>query len=94
MIFFFPVAYGFAPQEAHLLNVLLNKGVMPRRALPGYIATRFGAFNTMIFTSLSCGALVLALWLTVCGEHARVMAFSVLFGFWSVATISISLSPV
>lgn len=86
----YALAYNFAPQEAYLLNVLLNTGAIPGRVLPGYIADRFGAFNTMIFTSLSCGAFVLALWLTAGDSHPRVMAFSVLFGFWSGAAISLS----
>ncbi|RFN45723.1 riboflavin transporter mch5 [Fusarium flagelliforme] len=86
----YALAYNFAPEEAYLLNVLLNTGAIPGRVLPGYIADRFGAFNTMIFTSLSCGAFVLALWLTAGDSHPRVMAFSVLFGFWSGAAISLS----
>ncbi|KAF4951551.1 hypothetical protein FSARC_12882 [Fusarium sarcochroum] len=86
----YALAYGFAPEQAYLLNVLLNTGAIPGRVLPGYIADRFGAFNTMILTSFSCGTFVLALWLVAGGDHARVMAFSVLFGFWSGAAISLS----
>lgn len=67
---------------------------MPGRALFGYVDTRFGAFNPLVFTSLSCGALVLALKISVCGDHAHVMAFSVLFEFWSAAAIVISSPPV
>lgn len=58
--------------------------------LPGYIADRFGAFNTMVMTSFACGVLILGLWLTAGGDHAKVISFSVLFGFWSGAAISLS----
>jgi len=81
---------GFEPQKAQMLNVLLNVGAVPGRALPGYAADRFGAFNTMCVTGGACTASILALWLTAGESQARTTAFTVLFGFWSGAAISLT----
>ncbi|KAH7011232.1 major facilitator superfamily domain-containing protein [Ilyonectria destructans] len=82
--------HGFSSRQAYLLNVLLNAGAIPGRILPGYIADRFGAFNTMCVTTLTCAAFILGLWLIADGGQAKTMSFSVLFGFWSGAAISLS----
>ena len=81
---------GLDLYTAFLLNVLLNAGAIPGRMLPGYIADRVGAFNTMCVTSLTCSVLILALWLTAGESRASIMAFTTLFGFWSGAAISLS----
>lgn len=86
----YALSSGFDSRDAYLQSVLLNVGALPGRVLPGYIADRFGAFNTMIVTSFACGAFILGLWLTADGVRARVIAFSILFGFWSGAAISLS----
>ncbi|EMT74483.1 Riboflavin transporter MCH5 [Fusarium odoratissimum] len=82
--------YGFNSQKAYLLNTLLNVGAVPGRALPGYVADRFGTFNTMCITSFVCAALILTLWLKAAGEEARTTSFTVLYGFWSGAAISLT----
>ncbi|KAL6914987.1 hypothetical protein FSHL1_012660 [Fusarium sambucinum] len=82
--------YGFNAQKAYLLNTLLNVSAVPGRALPGYVADRFGTFNTMCVTSFFCAALILTLWLTAAGEEARTTSFTLLFGFWSGAAISLT----
>jgi predicted MFS family arabinose efflux permease len=81
---------GFPMQRAYTLNVLLNAGAVPGRALPGYVADRFGSFNTMCITSLVCTASIWALWLTAGEDEVRITAFTVLFGFWSGAAISLT----
>ncbi|KAG6978677.1 MFS transporter asaE [Fusarium oxysporum f. sp. conglutinans] len=82
--------YGFTSQKAYLLNTLLNVGAVPGRALPGYVADRFGTFNTMCITSFVCAALILTLWLKAAGEEARTTSFTLLYGFWSGAAISLT----
>jgi MFS family permease len=77
-------------QDSLLLNTILNAGAIPGRMLPGYVADRVGAFNTMCVTSLTCAVLILSLWLTAGTDSARMMAFTALFGFWSGAAISLS----
>jgi predicted MFS family arabinose efflux permease len=81
---------GFESQKAQFLNVLLNVGAVPGRALPGYAADRFGTFNTMCVTAGVCTAFILGLWLTADESELRTTAFTVLFGFWSGAAISLT----
>ncbi|KAI1345933.1 major facilitator superfamily domain-containing protein [Xylaria sp. FL0043] len=81
---------GLDKHTAYLLNVLLNVGAVPGRALPGYIADRFGSFNTMCVTALACVATILALWYTAGTNPAQVISFAPLFGFWSGAAISLT----
>ncbi|KAI0118928.1 major facilitator superfamily domain-containing protein [Nemania sp. FL0031] len=81
---------GLDRQTAYLLNALLNAGAVPGRALPGYIADRFGPFNVMCVTALACVATILGLWYTAGTNAARVVAFAPLFGFWSGAAISLT----
>jgi predicted MFS family arabinose efflux permease len=86
----YALANGMSYDDAFLLNVVLNAGAIPGRMLPGYVADRVGAFNTMCVTSLACGVLVLSFWLTAGGDRAKTMGFTALFGFWSGAAISLS----
>ncbi|KAK5631726.1 hypothetical protein RRF57_007440 [Xylaria bambusicola] len=81
---------GLDRRTAYLSNVLLNTGAVPGRALPGYIADRFGSFNTMCITALACVATILALWYTAGTNTAQVISFAPLFGFWSGAAISLT----
>lgn len=81
---------GMKPQMAYLLMALLNVGAIPGRALPGYVADRFGAFNVMSVTSFTCAGFIFALWLTAGSNEAAITAFSVIFGFWSGAAISLT----
>ncbi|KAI1752423.1 major facilitator superfamily domain-containing protein [Xylaria castorea] len=81
---------GLDRNTAYLLNALLNAGAVPGRALPGYIADRFGSFNTMCITAVACVATILALWYTAGSNAAQIISFSPLFGFWSGAAISLT----
>ncbi|KAF9691359.1 hypothetical protein EKO04_010857 [Ascochyta lentis] len=83
---------GVDRQKAYLISALLNVGAIPGRALPGYVADRFGVFNTMLATSLTCATLIFALWLTAARNEAAITAFAIVFGFWSGT--GISLTPV
>ncbi|KAH7367460.1 riboflavin transporter MCH5 [Plectosphaerella cucumerina] len=82
--------HGMGMQKAFLMSILLNVGAVPGRMLPGYVADRVGAFNTMCVTSLTCAVLIFALWLPAHGDEVKMMSFSALFGFWSGAAISLS----
>lgn len=81
---------NFEPQKARLLNVLLNVGAVPGRALPGYAADRFGTFNTMCVTAFCCAAFIWGLWLSAGEDQVKITAFTILFGFWSGAAISLT----
>ncbi|OTA98286.1 hypothetical protein M426DRAFT_116769 [Hypoxylon sp. CI-4A] len=86
----YAIQSGMEPQKAYLLNVLLNVGAVPGRALPGYVADRFGTFNVMCATAATCSAMILALWLTAGTNETAITAFAPLFGFWSGAAISLT----
>lgn len=85
---------GMSSEHAYRLIALLNVGSVPGRALPGYLADRFGRFNVMILTAFVCMLLILCIWLppTVLGtaNEPAFTAFAVLFGFWSGAAISLT----
>ncbi|KAF3038993.1 hypothetical protein E8E12_004562 [Didymella heteroderae] len=81
---------GVDQQKAYLISALLNVGAIPGRALPGYVADRFGVFNTMLATSLTCATLIFALWLTAARNEAAITAFAIVFGFWSGTAISLT----
>lgn len=81
---------GLAQHKAYLLNTLLNVGAIPGRALPGYVADRFGPFNVMCITSAICSVFTLGLWLNSGTSKAAIMSFTILYGFWSGAAISLT----
>lgn len=85
---------GLDHQTAYRLIGLLNVGSVPGRALPGYLADRFGRFNVMILTAALCTLLIFCIWLppTVLNTASEpaLTAFAVLFGFWSGAAISLT----
>ncbi|KAB2576610.1 Aspyridones efflux protein apdF [Lasiodiplodia theobromae] len=81
---------GVEPQHAYRLIALLNVGSVPGRALPGYVADRFGRFNVMIGTAAVCSVFIFALWLPAGASEPAITAFAVMFGFWSGAAISLT----
>lgn len=80
---------GMEPQNAYLLNALLNAGAVPGRVLPGYVADKVGVFNTMCITAFTCATFIMALWHTAY-DTARITAFAIVYGFWSGAAISLT----
>lgn len=86
----YAAASGLSPHRARMLSVILNASAVPGRALPGYVADRFGAFNTMAVTSLACTLSIWAIWLTAADSATQITAFTVLFGFWSGSAISLA----
>lgn len=81
---------GMKQEHAYRLMALLNVGAIPGRALPGYVADRFGVFNTMAGTSSMCAVFIFALWQTAGTSETAITAFAILFGFWSGAAISLT----
>ncbi|KAJ6447313.1 MMP37-like protein [Purpureocillium lavendulum] len=86
----YALRHGFEIRQAQMLNVFLNIGAVPGRALSGYAADRFGTFNTMCVTAAACTLFILGLWLTADGNQAKTTTFVILFGFWSGAAISLT----
>jgi predicted MFS family arabinose efflux permease len=87
----YAIHMGLPTRKAYLLNALLNVGAIPGRAIPGYLADRFGVFNVMCMTAAVCATFILALWLTATHSgKATITSFTVLYGFWSGAAISLT----
>jgi predicted MFS family arabinose efflux permease len=86
----YAIHVGMEPQHAYRLIALLNVGAIPGRALPGYVADRFGTFNVMTATSSVCAVFIFALWMTAKSSEAAITAFAVVYGFWSGAAISLT----
>ncbi|TDZ40791.1 MFS transporter asaE [Colletotrichum trifolii] len=86
----YAISKGMDPQAAYRLNTLLNAGAIPGRVVAGYFADRFGVFNILIVTAVACTTFILGLWLPIDTNEASITAFTILFGFWSGAAISLS----
>ncbi|KAI9370214.1 monocarboxylate permease-like protein, Mch4 [Aspergillus egyptiacus] len=88
------VSYGLHAQIdqriAYLLCVFLNVGAIPGRALPGILADRLGRFNVMSLTAIGCAVSTLALWYCSGTNQDAIVAYAVLYGFWSGAAISLT----
>ncbi|KAL8713359.1 MAG: hypothetical protein Q9220_002558 [cf. Caloplaca sp. 1 TL-2023] len=86
----YALANGVSPAFAYQLLAVLNAGSVFGRGIPGYVADRFGRFNTMIGTVALCLISVLGIWLNVGGSIAGLCVFGVLFGFGSGSNISLT----
>lgn len=86
----YALATGIEREASYRLNVLLNVGAIPGRVLPGYFADRFGVFNTMCATAMVCTVFIFTLWYKADGHEAATTAFTVVYGFWSGAAISLT----
>ena len=86
----YAVHVGIESQLSYLMSVFLNVGAIPGRFLPGLLADRLGRFNVMVLTSIVCAILTLSLWFLSGDNENAIIAYSVLFGFWSGAAISLT----
>lgn len=84
------LATGIDREASYRLNILLNVGAIPGRALPGYAAERFGSFNMTCVTAMACSVAIFALWYKREGNKAATTAFGVVYGFRSGAAISLT----
>lgn len=86
----YALANGISPTFSYQILAVVNAGSFFGRWVPGYVADRFGRFNTMIVSVLLCLVSVLAIWLTAESSIARLCVFGVLFGFASASNISLT----
>ena len=83
---------------AYQLLAILNAGSVLGRWLPGYVADKWGRFNTMILAMFLCFVVLVGLWLPASlhgsarGSVALGIVFS--FGFGFASGSGISLTPV
>lgn len=79
-----------SPTVSYQLLAVVNVGSFFGRWLPGYIADRFGRFNTVILTVAVCILCILGIWLTAAASVVRLIVFSLGFGFASGSNISLT----
>lgn len=94
--FFVPINYlpvqaisaGMSTHLAQYLLSILNAGSLFGRLACGVFGDKIGRYNTYIVVCYMSGILILALWLPGTGD-AALIAFAVLFGFFSGAYVSL-----
>ena len=104
---FIPISYitsyalsvGINSTFSYQLLAILNVGSFFGRWLPGYVADRWGRFNTMIITVFLCLLFVIGLWLPAATPDSAVrdnIPLIVIFvlGFGFASGSNISLTPV
>ncbi|MCJ1388751.1 hypothetical protein MMC18_001600 [Xylographa bjoerkii] len=102
---FIPISYitsyalhvGINSTFSYQLLAILNVGSFFGRWLPGYVADRWGRFNTMIITVFLCLMFVIGLWLPAATPNSAVrdnmpliVIFALGFGFSSGSNISLT----
>lgn len=94
--FFAPINYlpveaisgGMSSDLAQYLPSILNAGSLFGRLLAGVVADKIGRYNIYSIVCYFSGIWILALWL-VDTSDAAIIAFAVLFGFFSGAYVSL-----
>ncbi|GFF59951.1 riboflavin transporter MCH5 [Aspergillus udagawae] len=83
-------AHGLPSSLSYQLASILNAASIFGRAVPGYFADRFGRFNVMIITTFVCALFTLTIWMPAASNDAAIIAYAILFGFWSGSAISLA----
>jgi MFS family permease len=73
----------------HILAILNATSVFGR-GLPGPIADRIGRFNAMIICSAMCTISLFGLWLRLGSSTAELVAFAIIYGFFSGPAYSLT----
>lgn len=80
---------GFSNQDSNLLLVYQNISSTVGRFGAGMVARYYGSFNTMIAATLLSGLCALCLWIPIGTTSGGVTAFTVVFGLFSGAGMSV-----
>lgn len=86
----YALAHGMDSSLAYQLPSILNGASILGRTLPGYFADLYGRLNVMSLTTVFCAIFTLGLWLPIQSNIPGIVAYTVLFGFWSGSTISLT----
>jgi len=86
----YALAYGIDRTFSFQLLAIFNGASCFGRFTPGFLADKFGRYNTMLVANAACIVMVFALWLPAQGNVGLVIAFAVLFGFASGSNISLT----
>ena len=83
----YAVMHGMSSQLASYLVAILNASSFFGRVIPGILADKIGPLNMLMASGLCTGILVLA-WQAI-NTNASIIVFSVLYGFFSGAIVSL-----
>lgn len=89
-IFYLPsyaVSYGMTTELAFYLTAILNAASFFGRVIPGIIADKVGRLNILFFMAMSTG--ILAFCWQKAQSNGPIIAFAVLYGFFSGAIVSV-----
>lgn len=85
----YALSKGLEDSFAYQLVAILNGASVMGRALPGFIADRWGRYNVMILSSALCAILVLGMWLSASSNVGAIAGFAALFGLCSGTAYSL-----
>ncbi|THU98498.1 MFS general substrate transporter [Dendrothele bispora CBS 962.96] len=83
----FSILHGVDPNISFYTLAIMNASSMPGRIIPNGLADRYGPFNAIIPCAAACGILIFALFGV--NTVAGVVVFSILYGFFSGAFLSL-----
>lgn len=87
----FAVFHGYNESQAYLLLVVFNSLSIPGRVLPGWMADRYGRFNTLCLISSLSTIMHFVIWLPPpFSKHlAALYVFAAIYGFTSGSILSL-----
>lgn len=85
----YSTSHGFKSISPHILAVL-NAASIFGRGIPGPVADRLGHFNIMILCSATCALSIFGLWLNAGSNVVAIVAFAILYGFFSGSAYSLT----
>ncbi|KAK0105967.1 hypothetical protein ONS95_004476 [Cadophora gregata] len=80
---------GMSPDLAHYLVAMFNAASLFGRLLTGFLADKIGKYNVFTVAALATGTTTLALWLPSGRNDGAHIAYTVLYGFFSGAYVSL-----
>ncbi|TVY68846.1 Riboflavin transporter MCH5 [Lachnellula suecica] len=86
----YSLAQGFTSSFSYLILPIINLGSVFGRWLPGFIADKWGRFNTAIIAIILTVFAVLDVWLPFGNTKPGLIVFALLFGFASGSNISLT----
>ncbi|KAG4431072.1 hypothetical protein IFR05_013447 [Cadophora sp. M221] len=84
------ISKGFAPSFYSSVLPILNVGSLFGRLLPGYLADKYGRFNTAIVAIILTVISIFGVWLPFGGTKAGILIFALMFGLGSGSNISLT----
>lgn len=78
----------------NFLLLYMNAASFVSRILSGFLADKFGTFNLMIINAIGAGVVCFAIWLPAGPHHNGLIAFVVVFGWFSGAVVAMTLTVI